>query len=410
MVVSPNANHVSANGPDVAPGTPEPLNLRVRPRDQRTSVGCAAERVMTLDLRKTAWLGAGLFLVLAGLLAAARGFAPDIEHWLEKIRAGQAISAEAALRQQGGSRILLKVDADALREAILTGLRDDVRRVLREERIPLGGFAARDGSVEVRIREAKDRERTLNALAAVAGASSGGHVEIVPSGEELIRVTPTEAGFAERLRALRQQAIEVIEQRLGSLGVAVSGVQKDGDERIRVLLPGISDPERLGAIFDKRSRITFRLVDLTMTAGAALQGKPPAGAEVLYELNSKIPHLLAKQVAIDGGEIADAAPGFDQQTRAPIVTFRFNAAGTRRFARVTQENIGRPFAVVLDDEVIAVPIIREPILGGSGQISGSFTLEDANRIAMAMRSGALPGHLVVVEQQVVEPEGQPAKQ
>jgi preprotein translocase subunit SecD len=367
---------------------------------------------MKLDLRKTAWLGAGLCLVLAGLLAAARGFAPDIALQLEKLRAAQATNAEAALRQQGGSRILLKVDADALREAILTGLRDDVRRVLREERIPLGGFAARDGSLEVRIREAKDRERTLTALAALAGASasSGRHVEIAASGEELIRVTPTEAGFAERLRALRQQSIEVIEQRLGSLGVAASGVQKDGDERIRVLLPGVSDPERLGAIFDKRSRIAFRLVDVTMTAEAALQDRPPAGSEVLYELNSKLPHLLAKQVAIDGGEIADAAPGFDQRTHEPIVTFRFNAAGTRRFARVTQENIGRPFGVVLDDEVIAAPIIREPILGGSGQISGSFTLEDANRIAMAMRSGALPGHLVVVEQQVVEPAGQPAKQ
>ena len=362
---------------------------------------------MKLNLRKTAWLGAGLCVVLAGLLAlaSARGFAPDIEHWLEKVRAGQATSAEAALRQQGGSRILLKVDADALREAILMGMRDDVRRLLREARIPLGGFAARDGSVEVRLREAGDRERTLQALAAL----EAGTVDIAAS-EGLIRLTPTEAGFAERLRALRQQSIEVIEQRLGSLGVAASGVQKDGDERIRVLLPGVSDPERLGAIFDKRSRIAFRLVDVTMTAEAALQDRPPAGSEVLYELNSKLPHLLAKQVAIDGGEIADAAPGFDQRTREPIVTFRFNAAGTRRFARVTQENIGRPFGVVLDDEVIAAPIIREPILGGSGQISGSFTLEDANRIAMAMRSGALPGHLVVVEQQVVEPAGQPAKQ
>ena len=275
-----------------------------------------------------------------------------------------------------------------------------MRRLLREARIPLGGFAARDGSVEVRLREAGDRERTLQALAAL----EAGTADIAATGE-LIRVTPTQAGFAERLRALRQQSIEVIEQRLGSLGVAASAVQPDGPDRIRVLLPGVGDPERLAAIVDKRSRIAFRLVDVSMTPEAALHGEPPVGSEILYELNSKVPHLLLRQVLLDGGEIADAAPGFDQQSREPIVTFRFNAAGTRRFARITQENIGRPFAVVLDDQVIAAPIIREPILGGSGQISGSFTLEDANRIALLMRAGALPGHLAVVEQQVVAPEG-----
>jgi len=368
---------------------------------------------MTLNLRKTAWLAAGLFVVSAGLLAlaAARGFvperifAPDVETRHEKMRAAQAANAAAALRQQGGSRILLAVDSDALREAILVGLRDEVRRLLREARIPLGGFAARDGSVEVRLREAGDRERTLQALAVL----EAGTVDIAASGK-LIRLTPTPAGFAERLRGLRRQSIEVIEQRLGNLGVAASAVQPDGPDRIRVLLPGVGDPERLAAITDKRSRIAFRLVDVSMTPEAALHGKPPAGSEVLYELNSKVPYLLPQQAVLDGSEIADAAPGFDQRTREPIVTFRFNAAGTRRFARITQENIGRPFAVLLDDEVIAAPIIREPILGGSGQISGNFTLEDANRIAQLMRAGALPGHLAVVEQQVVAPEGKPEKQ
>ena len=335
-------------------------------------------------------------------LVAARGWLPNGELPLEKIRAAQAGNAQAALKQQGGSRILLKLDADGLRDAILVELRDDVRRVLREERIPLAGFAARDGSVEVRLRETQDRERVLSKLAPLAG----GNVDIAATEEGLIRLTPTEPGFAERLRVLRRQSVEVIEQRLGNFGVAASGVQPDGPDRIRVLLPGVKDPERFSAVFDKRARITFRLVDVSMTAAAALQGNPPAGSEVVYELNSKVPHLLLKQAAMDGGEIVDAAPGFDQRTTEPIVTFRFNASGTRRFARVTQENVGRPFAVVLDDAVIAAPIIREPILGGSGQISGSFTLEDANRIAMVMRSGTLPGHLVVVEQQVVEPEGE----
>ena len=366
---------------------------------------------MTLSLRKTAWLAAGLFVLSAGLLALAvvrgfvpeRIFAPDIETRLEKMRAARAANAAAALRQQGGSRILLALDSDALREAMLTGLRDDVRRLLREARIPLAGFTARDGIVEVRLREAGDRERTLQALAAL----EAGTVDIAAS-EGLIRLAPSKAGFAERLHALRQQSIELIEQRLGGFGIAASAVQPDESDRIRVLLPGV-DPERLGALFDKRSRVTFRLVDVSMSAEAALH-KPPGSSEVVYERSSKVPHLLLREVALDGSEIADAAPGFDQRTNEPIVTFRFNAAGTRRFARITQENIGRPFAVVLDDEVIAAPVIREPILGGSGQISGSFTLQDANRIALLMRAGALPGHLVVVEQQVVAPEARPGQQ
>ena len=117
-------------------------------------------------------------------------------------------------------------------------------------------------------------------------------------------------------------------------------MQKDGDERIHVLLPGVSDPERLGAIFDKRSRIAFRLVDVTMSAEAALQDRPPAGSEVLYELNSKVPYLLAKQVAIDGGEIADAAPGFDQRTHEIGRSVRITIA-----SNLTLPQLGSPTRV-----------------------------------------------------------------
>ncbi len=354
---------------------------------------------MILGLRrKTAGLVFAFILALASLLAlaAARELTQKGGPQPEKIRAAQAAGAEVALKRQGGSRILLKLDTDALREG----------------RIPFAGLAARDGSVEVRIREAKDREPALSKFAPLSGAtrSGGGSVDVADMGEGLIRLTPTETGFADRLRILREQSVGVIEQRLDSFGVAAPGVQPDGLDRIRILLPGVKDPERLSAIFNKRARITFRLVDQSMTAAEALQGNSPPGSEILYELNSKVPYLLLKQVAMEGGDIIDAAPGFDQRTREPIATFRFNANGTRRFAQLTQENVGRPFAIVLDNDVLSAPILREPILGGSVQISGSFTLEDANAIAMLLRSGTLPGRLIVVEQQVVEPEGKAGKE
>jgi preprotein translocase subunit SecD len=319
---------------------------------------------------------------------------------------------EAALRRQGGSRLLLKLDTEALREAILIDLRDDVRRQLRDGRIPYAGLAARDGRVEVRIREPKNWEQARSTLASlsVATPSGDGTVDIVDMGEGSISLTPTASGLADRARKARQQSIEVIERRLDSFGVAARGLQPDGPDGIRVLLPGVKDPERLSPMLNKRARIAFRLVDLSMSAEEALRGNAPPGSEVLYELNTKVPLLLRKQVLLEGDDIVDAAPGFDQRTNEPIVSFRFNSTGARRFARVTQENIGQPFAIVLDADVLSAPIIREPILGGSGQISGSFTLEDANAIAVLLRSGTLPGRLTVIEQQVREPEGNAAKE
>jgi len=318
-------------------------------------------------------------------------------------------STEAALKRQGGTRLLLKIDTDALRQAILIDLRDGVRRELRDGRIPFAGLAAQDGSVEIRFREPKDRERAQSRLASVAASAGEGTVDIVDVGEGAIRLVLTEAGFVDRVGRARRQSIEVIDRRLDSFGVATRAVQPDGLDGVRVLLPGIKDPERLSAMLHKRARITFRLVDLSMRPDEALRGSPPPGSEIVYELNSKAPLLLRRQVLLDGDDIADAAPGFDQRTDEPIVSFRFNSNGARRFAQVTEENVGKPFAIVLDNDVLSAPIIREPILGGSGQISGNFMLEDANAVAVLIRSGTLPGRLTVVEQQVVEPEGNAAQ-
>src|SRR5262245_5188514 len=310
--------------------------------------------------------------------------------------------ADQDFKRQGGSRVIIRLDTDALRDAMLIELRDDVRRNLREGRVPHAGMAIRDGRVEVRIREAEDRTRAHSRLASL-NLWGDGAVAIADSGEGSIVLKPTEATFDDHVRRVRRQSIEVIERRLDHIGVTARGGQPDGLDRILVLLPGVKDPERLSAVFNARARVAFRLVDMSMTPDEALRGNPPPASEIVYERNTKIPLLLHKQVLLDGSAIADAAPGFDQRTNDPIVTFRFNARGTQAFALITQENIGRPFAIVLDNDVISAPIIREPILGGSGQISGNFTVQDADAIATLMRSGTLPGRLTVVEQQVVEP-------
>ena len=139
-------------------------------------------------------------------------------------------------------------------------------------------------------------------------------------------------------------------------------------------------------------------------AGAA-SGRVPPDSELLHGTQGRgqPPYLIEKRVLVSGEDLTDAQPGFDQRTSEPIVTFRFNTNGARRFAQVTQENVGRPFAIVLDNEVISAPVIREPILGGSGQISGSFTVESANDLAILLRAGALPATLTIIEERTVGP-------
>jgi preprotein translocase subunit SecD len=335
----------------------------------------------------------------ASAISAPRALASDDAQEVDKMRAATAADAGKAIEQHGGSRILFKVDAGALREAMVTDLRDDVYRILHDGRIPFAGLAVRDGGLEVRIADPKDQQRVLSKLM----PSSEGAVVAANSADGLTRLAPADSAFAGRLRGLVRQSMEMIEQRLRDSGIRQAGVQPDGSDRIGVLLPDIRDPERVSAIFSKKARIAFRLVDVSMTATQALQGAPPPASEVLYDFKTGTPYLVLKETVMDGEDIIDAAPGFDPQSRQPTASFRFNARGTRRFAHVTEANVGRPFAVVLDDKVLSVSVIREPILGGSGIISGNFTLQEANDIAMRLRSGTLPGRLSVVDQQVVEP-------
>jgi preprotein translocase subunit SecD len=213
----------------------------------------------------------------------------------------------------------------------------------------------------------------------------------------------TEPAIIERVRQVVEQSVEIIGKRVNQLGLVEPSIQRQGNDRILVQVPGLGDPQQLLDILGKTAKLTFRLVDSSMPADQALQGRPPPESEVVYgsRAEGREPYLLEKRIIVSGEELTDAQPGFDQRTNEPIVTFKFNSSGARKFAQVTQENVGRPFAIVLDDEVISAPVIREPILGGSGQISGNFTVESANNLAILLRAGALPAKLTVIEQRVV---------
>jgi preprotein translocase subunit SecD len=362
---------------------------------------------MTMSERaKTTGLIVAFILASAAWSAMAAPGAPasDEAQEVDRMRAAIAANAGKLLEKQGGSSIVFKVDAGALRGAMVTDLRDDVYRIVREGRIPFAGLAVREGGIEVRIAEAKNQQRVLSKLEPSTEAAPT--VGVADGGDGLIRLAPTDSAFTDRLHGLVRQSMEMIEQRLRDSGIKLAGVQPDGSDRVRVLLPGVTDPERVTAMFSQKARIAFRLVDVSMDAIEALQS-PPEGSEVLYDFKTRTPYLLRKEVLLEGDDIIDAAPGFDAQSHQPIASFRFNARGARHLAHITEENVGRPFAILLDDQVLSVSVIREPISGGSVVISGNFTLEEANTIAMKLRSGTLPGRLSVVDQQVVEPAGKP---
>jgi len=351
-----------------------------------------------------------LLTAIVVCLCAVPNFVPEsvVQRWPKWAQRHVVLGLDL----QGGSHILLEVDANDVRQQKLDQVRDDVRRVLRDAKIGYTGLVIRGDTVEVRIRDGSDIQTAyskLRELSVPLGGLLGGtgqrSLDVSDAGNGLIRLTVTEAAMTERIRQVVEQTIPIIEKRVNELGLVEPTVQRQGIDRVLVQVPGLGDPEALLRILGKTAKLEFRLVDVSNSPQDALQGRVPPDDDLLYETRGgqKVPILVQKQVMVSGADLTDAQPGFDQRSGEPIVTFRFNTAGARRFAQVSQENVGRPFAIVLDGEVISAPVIREAILGGSGQISGSFTVESANELAILLRAGALPAKLTPIEQRVVGP-------
>jgi preprotein translocase subunit SecD len=312
---------------------------------------------------------------------------------------------------QGGSHILLEVDSNSVKKDKLDQVRDDVRRTLRDTKIPYTGLAVRADNVEVRITRDTDVQAALTKLRELSqplggllGSSGQRSLEVSDAGSGLIRLNVPPAAITERIRQSVEQSIQIVERRVNELGTVEPLIQRQGVDRILVQVPGLQDPTRLKELLGKTAKLDFRMVDPTVSPDQAVQGKAPPDSDVLMSSTApKTPYVIKKQVLVSGGDLTDAQPGFDQRSGEPIVSFRFNTSGSRKFAQATSENVGQPFAIVLDNEVISAPVIREPITGGSGQISGSFTVQQANDLSILLRAGALPAPLTIIEERTVGP-------
>ena len=206
------------------------------------------------------------------------------------------------------------------------------------------------------------------------------------------------------MRTAVTQSIEVVGRRVNELGTTEPIIQRQGADRILVQVPGLQDPQRLKDILGQTAKLTFQMVDQSMPVQEAINGRPPAGSTVMYSTDDPpVPYLIENRVIVSGENLVDAQATFDQRTSEPVVSFRFDAKGAQRFGQATQQNVGKLFAIILDNQVISAPQIREPILGGTGQISGNFTAESANDLAVLLRAGALPADLTIVEERTVGP-------
>jgi SecD/SecF fusion protein len=303
---------------------------------------------------------------------------------------------------QGGAHMLLEVDSGDVIRTQVANLRDDVRRILREENVRItGGIGIQGRTVQVRIPDAGDRAKAMpkfRQLAQPSASSLGGFGAApvdIEDNDGQVRLTLTDAGVNDKIRRAVDQTIEVLRRRVDALGTTEPNIQRQGNDRVLVQVPGLQDTARLKEILGTTAKLEFRLV--------ADPGYNPADVEMLPQTDQPGTLPVEKQIMVQGEDLTDAQPGFDQRTSEPVVNFRFNIRGGQKFGEVTSANVGKPFAIVLDGKVISAPRILGPITGGSGQISGRFTVEQANNLSILLRAGALPAKLSIVEERTVGP-------
>jgi SecD/SecF fusion protein len=302
---------------------------------------------------------------------------------------------------QGGAHVLMEVDSAALTKSQVESLRDDARGKLREGRISIsGGIAVLPRGVQVRIADPAERAKAVTDLQslnqplsnAIIGAS-GHTLDISQTPEGAVVLNLTDSAINDKIRRAVAQSIEVLRRRVDALGTTEPNIQQQGADRLLVEVPGLQDTTRLKELLGTTAKLEFRLV--------ADPGDPPGDFENLpQQQGGQIP--VQKNVMVAGEDLVDAKAGFDQNNQ-PDVNFRFNLNGGQKFGRVTSENVGRPFAIVLDGKVISAPRILGPITGGSGQITGNFSVEEADNLSVLLRAGALPAKLTIVEERTVGP-------
>ena len=301
-----------------------------------------------------------------------------------------------------GARLVYRIDEKMLFEDWLGNIRSEVRETLRNNRIGFKNLMQNTTAhaISLRIRKPEELDKALAALRSLSDSvDAANDLDVTLDGNE-ITLAVTEAGLNDRIGSM----IETIRRRVEAFGATEVSVQREGATRILVEAFRVKDVKHLKALIGETGKLEFKLVDPAADAAEiAISKKVPIGSELVYSDDEPpVPYVLKDRVLFSGKSIVDAQPNADPRSGEPVLNFRFDAASAKRFGLVTQENVGPPFAIVLNGKVISAPVIREPILGGSGQISGNFSPEEVEVIAVWLRHGALPIKLTLIEERILE--------
>jgi preprotein translocase subunit SecD len=307
---------------------------------------------------------------------------------------------------RGGSYLLYEVDMGSVQKEELNGVVDELRTQFVNAKPPVGytglgidgdhvAFVLRDSSQADAVRDIVQKlDPDLQVTIGDGGASS---------------VRRNDVSLEARRTAAINQSIEIVRRRIDETGTKEATIQRVGADRLLVELPGIDNPDHVKELIGKTAKMTFQLVDATASLEDARKGKLPAGDEMLQgAADARNPaaaqqsYVVRRRVMVSGDTLTDAQPNFSNNQ--PVVSFKFDSIGARRFGDATRENVGKPFAIVLDNKVISAPVIKEAILGGSGVIEGNFTVQTANDLALLLRAGALPAPLTILEERTVGPD------
>jgi len=365
-------------------------------------------------LQVSLWSRLVTLIILVGgiLIALPNALSPEVRAKMPTFLPSSAVNL--GLDLQGGSYLLLGVDFDQVMKDRVESLLGDVRASMRKARISLTDVKQTTDSLSLRITDAGELEQARSLLQSANPSmtssvlSVGGKAyDMTESAGGVFTLRMTDAFKTTTRQQVMDQSIEVVRRRIDAMGTKEPTIERSGEDRILVQVPGLQDPGQLKTMLGKTAKMTFRLVDEQADPNASVA---PIGDEILPLVDRKSPNMppskivVQRRVMVSGDRLTDASQGFDSQTGQPVVNFRFDNVGARQFGDVTKEHVDHLFAIVLDNEVISAPRIISPILGGSGQITGSGTAKEANDLAILLRAGALPAPLKPLEERSVGAE------
>lgn len=330
---------------------------------------------------------------LVAFIYAAPNFMKVSKAWLpqDKINLG--------LDLRGGSHLLLDVDFESYLVDLMENWGDGLRKYLREEKVGYKNLKADKNLLQFELREKEDFKKVKKIIYKIDS-----NISVYQEGE-LIKLTYDETKLQDLRSKIIDQSIEIIRMRVDSSGTKEPIIQRQGKQHILLQVPGEEDPTKLKNVLGKTAKLTFHLVDENANIEEAIKGRLPAGSILIKGENENRGEyyvVIKKKAIVSGDQLTNAQASFNQNSQA-VVAFSFNNIGGKLFAEATKNNPGRRLAIVLDNKLLSAPVINEPILGGSGIITGNFTVESANELALLLRAGALPTALDVIEERTIGP-------